>query len=79
LSLVFKEEGHRGIYRGLATQLIRQIPNTAIMMSTYETTVYLLNKYVPESSSSNMRCVEALAVDNSSSYDESYRIENNEE
>ncbi|ODN00663.1 Solute carrier family 25 member 36-A [Orchesella cincta] len=47
LQLVCKEEGWRGIYRGLGTQLIRQIPNTAIMMSTYEATVYLLNKYLP--------------------------------
>ncbi|XP_074030636.1 replication in mitochondria 2 isoform X2 [Leptinotarsa decemlineata] len=42
LGLVFKEEGIRGIYRGLATQLVRQIPNTAIMMSTYEAVVYIL-------------------------------------
>ncbi|XP_064610468.1 solute carrier family 25 member 36-A-like [Liolophura sinensis] len=42
LALVFKEEGYRGLYRGLATQLVRQIPNTAIMMSTYELVVYLL-------------------------------------
>ncbi|KAH9412478.1 Pyrimidine nucleotide transporter, mitochondrial [Dermatophagoides pteronyssinus] len=41
--LVYKEEGIRkGIYRGLGTQLIRQIPNTAIMMGTYELTVYFL-------------------------------------
>ena len=37
------EEGYRGMYRGLVTQLIRQIPNTAIMMSTYEAVVYLLS------------------------------------
>ncbi|XP_030750468.1 mitochondrial carrier protein Rim2-like [Sitophilus oryzae] len=42
LSLVFKEEGLRGLYRGLKTQLVRQIPNTAIMMSTYEAVVYIL-------------------------------------
>ena len=42
LYLVWCEEGHRGLYRGLGTQLIRQIPNTAIMMSTYEAVVYLL-------------------------------------
>lgn len=40
--LVFREEGHRGLYRGLGTQLVRQIPNTAIMMATYEAVVYLL-------------------------------------
>ncbi|XP_022257644.1 mitochondrial carrier protein Rim2-like isoform X2 [Limulus polyphemus] len=42
LLLVFKEEGYRGLYRGLATQLVRQIPNTAIMMATYEAVVYIL-------------------------------------
>ena len=43
LNLVLKEEGLRGVYRGLCTQLVRQIPNTAIMMSTYELVVYLCN------------------------------------
>ncbi|KAH0813245.1 hypothetical protein GEV33_009545 [Tenebrio molitor] len=42
LTLVFKEEGVRGVYRGLTTQLVRQIPNTAIMMATYEAVVYVL-------------------------------------
>ncbi|KAL1139804.1 hypothetical protein AAG570_006781, partial [Ranatra chinensis] len=45
LGLVYKEEGFRGVYRGLSTQLIRQIPNTAIMMSTYEAVVYILTTY----------------------------------
>lgn len=44
LGLVLKEEGWHGLYRGLATQLIRQIPNTAIMMATYEGVVYVLTK-----------------------------------
>uniref|UniRef100_A0AAY4F060 Solute carrier family 25 member 36 n=1 Tax=Denticeps clupeoides TaxID=299321 RepID=A0AAY4F060_9TELE len=43
LSMVFREEGYRALYRGLTTHLVRQIPNTAIMMSTYELVVYLLN------------------------------------
>lgn len=43
LGLVAKEEGVRGVYRGLGTQLVRQIPNTAIMMATYEAVVYLLS------------------------------------
>ncbi|KRT79075.1 mitochondrial carrier protein, partial [Oryctes borbonicus] len=43
LALVFKEEGIRGVYRGLTTQLVRQIPNTAIMMATYEAVVYILS------------------------------------
>ncbi|CAG9773145.1 unnamed protein product [Ceutorhynchus assimilis] len=42
LHLVLKEEGIRGCYRGLTTQLVRQIPNTAIMMATYEAVVYIL-------------------------------------
>lgn len=45
LGLVYKEEGLRGVYRGLGTQLVRQIPNTAIMMSTYEAVVYVLTTY----------------------------------
>ncbi|KAL4221682.1 hypothetical protein ACF0H5_019939 [Mactra antiquata] len=45
LLLVGKEEGHRGLYRGLATQLVRQIPNTATMMATYELVIYLYNMY----------------------------------
>ena len=45
LGVVAREEGRRGLYRGLTTQLIRQIPNTAIMMATYELTVYLMTKH----------------------------------
>ena len=48
LFTVYKNEGRRGLYRGLVTQLIRQIPNTAIMMSTYELTVYVLTKWLKE-------------------------------
>uniref|UniRef100_A0A4X2KIS5 Solute carrier family 25 member 36 n=1 Tax=Vombatus ursinus TaxID=29139 RepID=A0A4X2KIS5_VOMUR len=43
LSLVVREEGYGSLYRGLTTHLVRQIPNTAIMMATYELVVYLLN------------------------------------
>ncbi|XP_075219106.1 replication in mitochondria 2 [Lycorma delicatula] len=50
LGVVFKEEGCRGVYRGLTTQLIRQIPNTAIMMATYEATVYILTAYCDSNS-----------------------------
>lgn len=39
------EEGYRGLYRGLWTQLVRQIPNTAIMMATYEAVVYVLTRH----------------------------------
>ncbi|RWS31261.1 Solute carrier family 25 member 36-like protein [Leptotrombidium deliense] len=45
LYLVWKEEGRSGLYRGLGTQLVRQIPNTAIMMATYELIVYLLQSF----------------------------------
>uniref|UniRef100_A0A673X142 Solute carrier family 25 member 36 n=1 Tax=Salmo trutta TaxID=8032 RepID=A0A673X142_SALTR len=43
LTTVPKEEGYRALYRGLTTHLVRQIPNTAIMMCTYELVVYMLN------------------------------------
>ncbi|XP_028929130.1 solute carrier family 25 member 36 isoform X2 [Ornithorhynchus anatinus] len=43
LSLVIQEEGSGSLYRGLTTHLVRQIPNTAIMMATYELVVYFLN------------------------------------
>ncbi|KAG8228374.1 hypothetical protein J437_LFUL008223 [Ladona fulva] len=43
------------MYRGLATQLIRQIPNTAIMMSTYEAVVYALTRYFVPRDSDNGR------------------------
>lgn len=45
LHTVWQEEGRAGLYRGLATQLVRQIPNTAIMMATYEAVVYLLTTH----------------------------------
>uniref|UniRef100_A0A3B4A4S8 Solute carrier family 25 member 33 n=1 Tax=Periophthalmus magnuspinnatus TaxID=409849 RepID=A0A3B4A4S8_9GOBI len=40
--LIAVEEGYAAFYRGLIPQLIRQIPNTAIVLSTYELIVYLL-------------------------------------
>jgi len=46
LRLVNKEEGRRGLYRGLFTQLVRSIPNTAIMMGTYEFAVFTLTNYL---------------------------------
>ena len=36
LGLIIKEEGVYGMYKGMATHMIRQIPNTAIVMTTYE-------------------------------------------
>lgn len=72
LQLVCKEEGWRGLYRGLGTQLIRQIPNTAIMMSTYEASVYLLNKYLPVPDVSVKS--KSFSNDNVISHDDSYDI-----
>ena len=43
LFLVWREEGKGGLYRGLATQLIRSIPNTAILLGVYEAVVYVLS------------------------------------
>lgn len=40
--LIMVEEGYAAFYRGLVPQLIRQIPNTAIVLSSYELIVYLL-------------------------------------
>ncbi|KAH7956543.1 hypothetical protein HPB52_010421 [Rhipicephalus sanguineus] len=53
LFLVWREEGYQGLYRGLATQLVRQIPNTAIMMATYEAVVYMLSPAVYGASPAN--------------------------
>ncbi|XP_063173520.1 solute carrier family 25 member 33 isoform X2 [Candoia aspera] len=44
--LVFQEEGYFAFYRGLFAQLMRQIPNTAIVLSTYELIVYLLEDQI---------------------------------
>lgn len=43
LATVYREEGLVGLYRGLGTNLVRQIPNTAVMMATYELVVYLVS------------------------------------
>ena len=45
LGMVYREEGRKGLYRGLGTNLVRQIPNTAVMMSTYELVLYLVKRY----------------------------------
>jgi len=46
LKTVYYEESMTGLYRGLLTHLIRQIPNTAIMMSTYELVIAFLSRNV---------------------------------
>ena len=43
LATVHREEGLLGLYRGLGTNLVRQIPNTAVMMATYEAVVYSIS------------------------------------
>ena len=43
LKVVVHEEGWRGLYGGLGTHLIRQVPNTAIMFFTYEAVVHFLS------------------------------------
>eukprot|EP00094_Tigriopus_californicus_P013303 TCALIF_12865-PA protein Name:"Similar to slc25a36a Solute carrier family 25 member 36-A (Danio rerio)" AED:0.19 eAED:0.19 QI:234/0.42/0.62/0.87/0.85/0.75/8/860/345 len=53
LRTVFHEEGRRGLYRGLVTQMVRQIPNTAVLMGTYELTVDLLGRYFSTKSEDN--------------------------
>nr|XP_012135591.1 PREDICTED: solute carrier family 25 member 36-A isoform X2 [Megachile rotundata] len=50
LRTVCAEEGPQGLYRGLGTHLIRQIPNTAIIMATYEAVVYLLSRHFHQQS-----------------------------
>ena len=41
---IFHEEGRVGLYGGLGTHLLRQVPNTAIMFLTYEAVVNFLCK-----------------------------------
>ncbi|XP_023247647.1 mitochondrial carrier protein Rim2 [Copidosoma floridanum] len=54
-STIMAEEGTRGLYRGLTTQLLRQIPNTAIMMATYEAVVYILTNHFHNENTVAMR------------------------
>jgi len=42
LKLVYLEEGRRGLYGGLGTQLARQVPNSAVMFMVYEAVVFYL-------------------------------------
>ncbi|KPP59298.1 solute carrier family 25 member 33-like [Scleropages formosus] len=42
--LVAAEEGYLAFYRGLVPHLLRQIPNGAIVLSTYELIIYLLGQ-----------------------------------
>ena len=40
LALVYKEEGRAGLYGGLGTQLVRQVPNSAVMFMVYEAIMF---------------------------------------
>ncbi|KAF6035558.1 hypothetical protein EB796_006141 [Bugula neritina] len=45
LSRVVVESGWRGLYGGLSAQLLRAVPNTALILLTYELTVYTLTPH----------------------------------
>ncbi|CAF1403589.1 unnamed protein product [Adineta ricciae] len=63
LKTVYYEESIAGLYRGLLTHLIRQIPNTAIMMSTYELVIaFLTSDSAPSSSSSEVTTLQPKKV-----------------
>jgi hypothetical protein len=51
LSVVVKMDGPLGLYRGLLVHLLRQIPNTAVTMVTYELVVHFYWQYMSPSSS----------------------------
>lgn len=51
LSVVVKMDGPLGLYRGLLVHLLRQIPNTAVTMVTYELVVHFYWQYMLPSSS----------------------------
>lgn len=55
LNLIIVEEGFRGMYKGMATHLIRQIPNTAIVMTTYE---LIINYWNMASKASNYKIID---------------------
>ncbi|XP_065320354.1 solute carrier family 25 member 36-like [Gordionus sp. m RMFG-2023] len=46
LIVIAREEKYKGLYRGLLTHLIRQIPNTAITLATYETLAYFMTRKI---------------------------------
>ena len=52
LFLTRREEGYRGLYRGLWTHLMRQLPSTAIIWGTYEIVSTTLNRWQLQSAKS---------------------------
>ena len=43
LALIYRREGIRGLYGGMAAHLIRVVPNAAIMFLTYESVLRFLS------------------------------------
>ena len=49
LMAVYRTEGRLGLYRGFCVQLLRQIPNSAILMTTYELACHYLTLWLKNS------------------------------
>nr|XP_013813542.1 PREDICTED: solute carrier family 25 member 36-like isoform X2 [Apteryx mantelli mantelli] len=62
LQLVVHEEGPLALYRGLLAHLIRQIPNTAIMMATYELVVHLTSSTLKRRATTSLRSAGAITL-----------------
>lgn len=45
LRLIVTEEGPRALYRGMLTHYMRQIPNTCIVLTTYEAILWFLREH----------------------------------
>uniref|UniRef100_A0A1I8G4A5 S2536 n=1 Tax=Macrostomum lignano TaxID=282301 RepID=A0A1I8G4A5_9PLAT len=43
--LIITEEGPRALYRGMLTHFMRQIPNTCIVLTTYEGVLYFFREH----------------------------------
>lgn len=52
---IWREDGIRGLYRGLGPMLLGYIPTWAVYMSTYESTKDLLNERMGRSCTANFR------------------------
>lgn len=46
LMQVFKEEGYAGWYSGIRVHLLRQVPNSAIVLCVVESTIFFYKKYL---------------------------------
>ena len=63
LSLTLREEGGRGLYRGLGTHLVRQIPSTMIIMGMYDTVSKYLNRMNIQAKSEQLKYLQDAAND----------------